>query len=161
MEILEVDPEASPLTSAFKLRWDVFLSFRGEDTRHTFTLNLFQALDTKGVQVFKDNVLEEGDTLKEKLPEAITYSSSSVAIISKNYASSHWCLDELAMICDMGRPAFPVFYGVEPRDVRNQKGPFEEHFGTLEKEYGVEKVGRWRKAMKIVGGKIGFVCNSR
>ena len=99
-------------------------SFRGEDTRTTFTLDLYKALDSRNVQVFKDNVLEEGDVIKEKLPEAIKYSASSVAIISKNYANSHWCLDELAMICDEGRPVFPVFYGVKPKDVRKQKGPF-------------------------------------
>ncbi|KAL6192440.1 hypothetical protein ACLB2K_033528 [Fragaria x ananassa] len=39
----------------FRLRWDVFLSFRGEDTRQTITNSLYDALVRRGVRVFRDD----------------------------------------------------------------------------------------------------------
>ncbi|KAF3973228.1 hypothetical protein CMV_003337 [Castanea mollissima] len=49
---------------AFRLQWDVFLSFRGEDTRHTFTSNLYSSLHNHGVRVFRDDDgLRRGDEI--------------------------------------------------------------------------------------------------
>ncbi|PRQ30597.1 putative 17-beta-estradiol 17-dehydrogenase [Rosa chinensis] len=77
---------------------DVFLSFRGEDTRDTFTSHLYEALCQKKIQTCIDYKLERGDEIAPALLEAVSELKLSVIIFSKNYASSTWCLDELVHI---------------------------------------------------------------
>ncbi|KAJ7953723.1 Disease resistance protein [Quillaja saponaria] len=150
----------SSTPGGFRLRWDVFLSFRGTDTRDSFTKNLYDSLHSNGVRVFRDDDgLDRGDEIAPSLLEAINDSAASIIIISPNYASSHWCLEELAEICDCQRLILPVFYGVDPSDVRKQKGPFEEAFITHEQRFEEENVLRWRDAMKKVGGVVGWVLS--
>ncbi|CAL9021832.1 unnamed protein product [Prunus brigantina] len=79
-------------------KYDVFLSFRGEDTRYTFTSHLYAALCSKEIKTYIDDILERGEQIAPALFEAIKTSKLSVIIFSKNYASSTWCLDELVHI---------------------------------------------------------------
>uniref|UniRef100_A0A6N2M4J1 TIR domain-containing protein n=1 Tax=Salix viminalis TaxID=40686 RepID=A0A6N2M4J1_SALVM len=84
-------------------RWsnDVFLSFRGEDTRKNFTDHLHSALIQAGIRTFKDdNNLPRGEEISPQLLRAIEGSRISVVVFSKNYASSTWCLDELVKIME-------------------------------------------------------------
>ncbi|KAH9727052.1 TIR domain-containing protein [Citrus sinensis] len=83
---------------ATKGRYDVFLSFRGEDTRDNFTSHLFAALRRKRIKIFIDEEANRGDEISLALLNAIEGSKISVVIFSKNYASSKWCLDELFSI---------------------------------------------------------------
>ncbi|CAK8533386.1 unnamed protein product [Lathyrus sativus] len=47
---------------------DVFLSFRGEDTRASFTSHLYTALQNAGINVFMDdNDLQRGDYISASL----------------------------------------------------------------------------------------------
>ncbi|XP_022733870.1 disease resistance protein TAO1-like [Durio zibethinus] len=151
---------STPLS--FRLRWDVFLSFRGEDTRHGITQKLYSSLVEKGVRVFRDDDgLNRGDEISPRLLEAIEDSAASVVILSQNYASSHWCLEELARICQLRRLILPVFYGVDPSHVRRQRGPFVEAFCSHENRFGKETVMKWRRAMEKVGGIAGFVFTNK
>ena len=56
----------------------------------------------------------------------------SIVILSKNYASLTWCLDELANIIQcmkvIGMTVLPIFYDVDPSDVHIQKGTFAQAF---------------------------------
>ncbi|KAH7515830.1 hypothetical protein FEM48_Zijuj10G0067900 [Ziziphus jujuba var. spinosa] len=151
------DDVVSAAPGAFRLRWDVFLSFRGEDTRGTITKNIYESLLKHGVRVFLDNDgLNRGDEIAPSLLEAIEDSAACIVVFSPRYADSRWCLEELAKISECRRLILPVFYGVDPSDVRRQRGPFEEHFRIHEERFGVERVLRWRKAMDKVGGIAGF-----
>ncbi|XP_054775713.1 disease resistance protein RPV1-like [Prosopis cineraria] len=152
------DGDVVPSTpGAFRLRWDVFLSFRGADTRGCLTKPLFSSLQSHGVRVFyDDDGLDRGDQIAPSLLEAIDDSAASIIIISPNYASSHWCLEELAEICKCRRLILPVFFNVDPRDVRKQGGPFEDSFKIHEKKRREDEVIRWRKAMNKVGGIAGY-----
>ncbi|EEF42237.1 leucine-rich repeat containing protein, putative [Ricinus communis] len=145
-------------TPSFRYRWDVFLSFRGEDTRHTFTENLYRELIKHGVRTFRDDEeLQRGDEIAPSLLDAIEDSAAAIAVISKRYADSRWCLEELARIIECRRLLLlPVFHQVDPSDVRKQTGPFERDFKRLEERFGVEKVGRWRNAMNKAGGISGW-----
>lgn len=145
-------------TPAFRRRWDVFLSFRGEDTRHIFTIPLHRRLQEKGVRAFLDDEgLNRGDKIDRSLLDAIEDSAVFIAIISPNYADSHWCLGELAKVCECNRLILPVFYKVDPSDVRRQKGPFRQHFEELEARFGQRVVSEWRKAMERAGKIAGAV----
>ncbi|XWS34906.1 hypothetical protein CRYUN_Cryun21dG0077400 [Craigia yunnanensis] len=152
------DGVVSTTPASFRLRWDVFLSFRGEDTRHGITKNLYSSLEEKGVRVFgDDDGLNRGDEISPSLLKAIEDSAASIVILSENYASSHCCLEELARICELRRLILPVFYEVDPSDVRRQRRPFEEHFCSHENRFREDdRVMKWRNAMKKVGGIAGF-----
>ncbi|KAJ0532360.1 putative TIR domain, AAA+ ATPase domain, P-loop containing nucleoside triphosphate hydrolase [Helianthus annuus] len=109
--------------------YDVFLSFRGEDTRHTFTDHLYEALLGAGVRTFRDNdAIDRGQELKPEIETAIINSRASIVVLSENYANSRWCLDELCLILEQRRElnhfVIPVFYHVDPSDVRNQRESF-------------------------------------
>lgn len=85
--------------SASQWEYDVFLSFRGEDTRKKFTDHLCENLKRRGITAFRDDPqLERGTTISSELPSAIEKSRFAVVVISPNYASSTWCLLELAKI---------------------------------------------------------------
>ncbi|XP_041011282.1 disease resistance protein RPV1-like [Juglans microcarpa x Juglans regia] len=156
---MDEDAVSISSTSTLRLRWDVFLSFKGEDTRHTFTNTLYKLLEESGARVFEG--LRGGDEIKPGLFEAIEDLAASIAIISPNYASSHWCLEELSKICEYRRLLLPVFYRVNPPDVRQQKGPFEEHFRNHEKTYEEDKVRCWRRAMEKAGATVGWPFDKR
>ncbi|KAK4598301.1 hypothetical protein RGQ29_015676 [Quercus rubra] len=156
--------DAISSSEASRLRWHVFLSFRGEDTRYPFINNLYTTLHNKGIRAFRDDDgLRRGDEIAPTLLDAIEESAASIVVISQNYASSRWCLEELSKICECKRLILPVFYLVDPSDVRKQRGPFfGKHFREHE-EKGIEKekVTKWREAMETAGGKAGYVVQDK
>ena len=77
-------------------KYDIFLSFRGEDTHNNFTDHLYATLNQKGVYTFRDNEkLKRGKRISPVLLKAIEESLFAIVVLSKNYASSTWCLDNL------------------------------------------------------------------
>ncbi|GJY02348.1 Toll/interleukin-1 receptor domain-containing protein, partial [Tanacetum coccineum] len=103
--------------------YDVFLSFRGEDTRKTFVDHLYTALEQRHIRTYKDDItLRRGESVGPALLKAIQESRHAVIIFSKNYADSSWCLDELVHImkcrAENGLIVMPVFSDVDPSDVR-------------------------------------------
>lgn len=135
---------SSSSTSTINLpkKHHVFLSFRGEDTRVGFTSHLHAALERKNILSFIDNDLRRGEEISPSLVKAIEDSMLSVIIFSQNYASSKWCLDELLKILESrkvrGQIAIPVFYAVDPSDVRKQSGSFGDAFAQLVKRKALE-----------------------
>ncbi|KAJ0623449.1 putative TIR domain, P-loop containing nucleoside triphosphate hydrolase [Helianthus annuus] len=97
-----------------------------------------------------------GEFLKPELESAIKASRASVIVLSENYASSTWCLEELALILDQknnsNQIVIPVFYHVEPTHVRKQQSSFgeamEKHKLKMEAETNVEEKGRLGERMK-------------
>ncbi|KAJ0816884.1 putative TIR domain, P-loop containing nucleoside triphosphate hydrolase [Helianthus annuus] len=146
--------------SSLSCKYDVFLSFRGEDTRKTFVDHLYSALTQHLIRVYKDDeTLPRGESINQSLFEAIEESGIAVIVFSKNYADSSWCLEELAHImkCKDERELFviPIFYDVEPTEVRNQKGKFGEAFSKQETK-NVTKAEIWRKALVDVSSISGW-----
>ena len=153
---------ASSSSSAHQWKYDVFLSFRGEDTRKGFTDHLYAALRQKGIDTFMDDQLRRGEQISPELLTAIENSRMSIIVFSDNYASSSWCLDELVKILDcvkvMGHKALPVFYKVDPSDVKQQKGCFAEAFAKHEQIYreNMEKLHKWKAALTEVATISGW-----
>ncbi|XP_062007142.1 disease resistance protein RPV1-like isoform X2 [Rosa rugosa] len=147
----EGDSSSSSLTPQWK--FDVFLSFRGEDTRYNFTDHLYNALLQRGINTFIDNDLARGEDISGELLKTIEDSRISVIVFSENYASSKWCLDELVKILECKESkkqlVWPIFYKVDPSDVRNQRGSFGEAIVQHEHKFkdDIEKVNRWRVAL--------------
>ncbi|KAB1669563.1 hypothetical protein ES319_1Z033000v1 [Gossypium barbadense] len=149
-------------------KYDVFLSFRGEDTRTNFTDHLYDALSRSRIVTFRDDPkLEAGEEIAPELFTAIQQSWCSVIVFSQTYAFSSWCLEELAEIVKQhnndGHKVFPIFYDVDPSDLRKQKEKVEEAFARHEERYKEdrEKIQRWRNALIQVAGIKGWHLNNR
>ncbi|BBH09916.1 Putative disease resistance TIR-NBS-LRR class protein [Prunus dulcis] len=134
--------------------YDVFLSFRGEDTRTNFTDHLHEALVRKGIRTFIDGELVRGEEISPALVKAIEESRISLIVFSENYASSRWCLDELVKIlqCKESKQqvVLPIFYKVDPSDVRHQRSSYGDAFVQHERKFkdDKEKVFKWRKLLQ-------------
>ncbi|XP_020208545.2 toll/interleukin-1 receptor-like protein [Cajanus cajan] len=142
-------------TSMSRYTYDVFLSFRGEDTRYGFTGNLYSALSRRGIfTFFDDDALRKGEEINPSLRKAIQESRISIIVFSKNYASSTFCLDELVHILECYTKhnmwILPVFYDVDPSHVRHQKGCFGEAFAQHERgrfKDDIQQLQKWRMAL--------------
>ncbi|KDP27361.1 hypothetical protein JCGZ_20185 [Jatropha curcas] len=163
------EPSTSSSKPSFRWTYHVFLSFRGGDTRKNFTDHLYTALVQAGIHTFRDDdEIERGENIEQEIEKAIQESRISVIVLSKDYASSRWCLDELVMIMErrrtVGHIVVPVFYDVDPLQVGNQIGSYGAAFARHEIAFKeeMEMVDGWRKALREVadmGGKPQFIQN--
>ncbi|XP_042512354.1 disease resistance protein RUN1-like isoform X2 [Macadamia integrifolia] len=155
---------ASSSSSPHQWEYDVFLSFYGEDTRTNFTDHLFNWLDRDGIHTFRDEEeIEKGEDISSELMAAIEVSRIAIIVFSQNYASSTWCLNELVKILDCKKKnqiekVMPVFYKVDPSDVRHQRNTYEQAFKRHEKRFKKEKakVETWRVALTEAANLSGW-----
>ncbi|KAM1061250.1 hypothetical protein FF1_025763 [Malus domestica] len=157
-------------SSSYRCSYHAFLSFRGQDTRRGFTDHLYRALELAGIHTFRDDdEIKRGENIESELEKAIQESQVSIIVFSKDYASSRWCLNELLKIVerrntDRRHVVLPVFYDVDPSDVRKQSGTFAEAFARHEERFSTEemdKVELWRRALRDVASLGGMVLGDR
>ena len=155
-------------SSIHKGKYDVFLSCRGEDTCKNFTDHLYTTLKQKGVNTFRDDKkLERGEPISHELLKAIEESLFAIVVLSKNYATSTCCLDELVNIMEckkeMGQIVWPIFYNVDPSEVRKQTGTYAQAFDEHEKHFkdNIDKVHTWRATLTEVANLFGFHLQDR
>ncbi|XP_054811512.1 disease resistance protein RUN1-like isoform X3 [Prosopis cineraria] len=135
------------------IKYDVFLSFRGEDTRDNFTSYLYEALCNANIHTFMDVKLDKGEQISPILLRTIEESKISLIIFSKDYASSSWCMEELVHILEckkkFGRIVIPIFYKVDPSNIRKQNGSFGEGFAKLKQKFrqSQDKVQKWTNVL--------------
>ncbi|PWA37350.1 NB-ARC domains-containing protein [Artemisia annua] len=151
-------------TRSIPHRWkyDVFVSFRGEDIRKSFMDHLFNDFKQKGIHAFRDDrELPKGEEIFPHLYKAIEESRFLIVIFSKNYASSSWCLRELVKILrckQMGKPKHEVqiiFYDVKPNDVRKQTGSYAGAFAKHDVSNRTE-VDKWKEALSMAANLSGW-----
>ncbi|XP_035546430.1 disease resistance protein RUN1-like [Juglans regia] len=152
-EVLSSDSSSNSSSLTSQWSYDVFLSFRGEDTRYGFISHLYSALHQKGINTYMDDKLRRGEEISPTLLKAIKESKISIVVFSENYASSIWCLNELIRILECKeskqQKVLPVFYKVEPSTVRLQKNSFKEALAKHEDRFKDDaKVQRWKTALK-------------
>ncbi|PRQ45176.1 putative TIR domain, P-loop containing nucleoside triphosphate hydrolase [Rosa chinensis] len=153
-------------TSSSFYRYHAFLSFRGADTRKAFTDHLYSALQRAGIHSFRDDdEIVRGTNIAQELQKAIRESPISIIVFSKSYACSRWCLNELARIMEQknskGHLVLPVFYDVDPSEVRKQSGSFAEAFAKHVVEQKMDKVEEWQKALNDVADLGGMVLGDQ
>ncbi|PWA55184.1 toll/interleukin-1 receptor (TIR) domain-containing protein [Artemisia annua] len=171
-----------PASSSQLWNHDIFLSFRGKDTRMNFVDHLSTRLVEQGIHTYKDDeTLSRGESITPTLLKAIRESRMAVIVFSENYADSSWCLDELRYIMecmdergkimavivfsenyadsswclDELRYIMPIFYHVDPSHVRKQEGKYGEAFIKHQLE-NKNKVDSWRKALVDAGNLAGW-----
>ncbi|PKI53255.1 hypothetical protein CRG98_026387 [Punica granatum] len=146
--------------------YQVFLSFRGWDTRQGFTDTLYHCLTTAGIHVFKDDDDQPMDENIEKILDTINGSAICIPILSRGYASSKRCLRELTRMVELNKKVIPIFYDVTPadvklptglymnalrghsREIKNGKGPEQ---GIDAQEGSASEVQRWEGSLREVG----------
>ncbi|KAG6655889.1 hypothetical protein CIPAW_05G247400 [Carya illinoinensis] len=154
---------STPPSSFISHQWihDVFLSFRGADTRNNFTAHLSNALRQKGINSYIDDDLIGGEEISPGLLKAIEESRISIIIFSQNYASSTWCLEELIKILECketkGQVVLPVFYKIDPSDVRQRRKSVGEALAKLEEKIKDDaKLQRWKTALTEAANLSGW-----
>ncbi|KAE8705466.1 TMV resistance protein N [Hibiscus syriacus] len=127
------------------------------------------ALVRTGIHTFRDDEeIERGKNIDDEIEKAILHKSKiSVIVFSKNYASSTWCLKELVKIVEHMKSSehivFPVFYDVDPSQVKKQTGSYGEAFARHEESFRsqMNMVHQWRDALKQVADLAGMVLRDR
>lgn len=150
------------------MQYDVFLSFRGTDIRSGVLSHLIAALSNAGVNTFEDEKFERGERIMPSLLRAIAGSKIHIILFSNNYASSKWCLDELVKIMEChrtyGNEVLPVFYNVDPSDVRNQRGDFGQGLEALAQRYLLQRendvLKSWKSALNEAANLPGWVSGN-
>ncbi|XP_016173975.1 protein SUPPRESSOR OF npr1-1, CONSTITUTIVE 1-like [Arachis ipaensis] len=175
---LQLPPPPPPPSSSLSSRlvgplsthgkYDVFISFRGEDTRTNFTCHLHEALCRKRIKTFIDYELHKGDEISPSLFRAIEDSYVSVIVFSENYADSKWCLEELVRILECrkeyGQVVIPVFYEIDPSHVRKQNGSYKEAFEKKHMQNSmldINKIQKWKDALAEAADLAGWDSHSR
>ncbi|XP_048134082.1 uncharacterized protein LOC125312561 [Rhodamnia argentea] len=151
-------PSSASMSSGYD--YDVFLSFRGPDTRSGITDFLHTSLLAAGIHTFKDDEeLRVGEEFGPELLKAVSQSKVAIPILSKGYASSKWCLNELVqmMECSITRrqKVMPIFYDVSPAEVRHQIGSYEGAFLSHEDKFGAN-VSKWKAALDHIANLNGW-----
>lgn len=146
--------------------YDVVLSSSSKDAVD-FAYLLCKSLTSEGIRVLRGQEVE-GDTTTTSQELAIQESIRvAIVILSRNYASSPRLLEELSQILERKRVSgisvLPVFYDVEPSDVRKQTGGFGESFNKNVQVFkeDPETVLRWRIALTEVANLSGWSCQHR
>ncbi|GLJ15124.1 hypothetical protein SUGI_0247360 [Cryptomeria japonica] len=143
--------------------YHVFLSFRGPDVRNTLVGHLYEALTVAGLNVFVDShKLEKGEIIGLSLERAVENSSIRIPIFSQGYADSAWCLKEAAAILETPSKIIPLFYDVDPTDVRyplNDSSPYKQaflrHYGHPDR-YQEKEIDGWKHALEEICSHSGW-----
>ncbi|WZZ88099.1 hypothetical protein YC2023_116678 [Brassica napus] len=148
-----VSPMESLPSSSAEL--DVFLSFRGFDTRNNFTGHLQKALRLRGIDSFIDDKLRRGDDLTA-LFDRIEHSKIAIIVFSKNYSNSAWCLRELVKILECRdrnqQLVIPIFYKVDKSELKNVP---KKSFTEVKEE----ETSTWEAALTTASNISGYVVN--
>lgn len=109
----------------------------------------------RGIRIFRDEEeLPPSKTISEILG-AIKSSQIYISIFCKNYASSKWCLRELTCMVhwtwqSVGKEILPIFYDVDPLDVKLQTELYKSDLTKHEKDLGCIEVKLWKEALTMV-----------
>lgn len=150
---------SSSLCPPRQWKYDVFPSFSGQDVRRNFLSHLLGEFNRKGINTFVDDQIRRSDSIGPELVRAIRASRIGMVILTKNYASSSWCLDELLEIMECretaGQRVMTIFYDMNPSHVRKQSGDFGEAFERTCVGKTEEHKRRWREALTNVANILG------
>ncbi|XP_018480641.1 disease resistance protein TAO1 [Raphanus sativus] len=159
-----LSPSSAPSSSTHVWLHDVFPSFRGEDVRDNFLSHIKKEFGRKTITFFNDNGIERGESIAPELIRGIRASKIAIVLLSRNYASSKWCLEELVEIMncreELGQTVIAIFYKVDPSHVKKLTGDFGEVFRKTCEGKAKEEIRRWKQALEKVATIAGYhSCN--
>ncbi|XP_014516026.1 disease resistance protein RLM3-like [Vigna radiata var. radiata] len=115
-------------SSSYKLpqNYDVLINFIGEDINRKFVSHLNSALSTVGLTTFllHPNAVKSSHIQQPILGQCWI----AIVVFTQTYSQSAWCLNQLQQIIKWHQTyrlkVLPVYYEIQPSDVRLQKGDF-------------------------------------
>ncbi|XP_071726652.1 TMV resistance protein N-like isoform X2 [Rutidosis leptorrhynchoides] len=142
-------------------KYDVHLNYSFEDTGNKFVSHLKADLKRNIFTISDHNTRPIGQDMSCAQLQAIEESHTYLVVISTNYCRSVESLDELVLIIDSlpkfkNRKVIPVFLNVDPSDVRNIRGCFEEAFRSHKANIDPNRVRKWKQALETAGQIIGI-----
>jgi hypothetical protein len=139
-------------------QYDVFINHRGPDVKKTFVAHLNAALRRDGYRPFLDaKSIGQGRHVFNSIDRALKGACVHVAIFSKRYAESKYCLNELCDMLNSKHVILPVFYRVNPGDLRwIDNGPFKKGFRKHVQRGRGEEIQKWKEALSKVADYRGF-----
>ncbi|XP_057762754.1 disease resistance protein RPV1-like isoform X2 [Arachis stenosperma] len=140
--------------------FDVFINFRGPETRYGFTGYLHKAFCEKGIRTFMDaENLISGNKILETFDRAIESSRIGIIVFSAHYADTDFLLRELVKLLECSRRKgqfiLPIFYYMDPGDVRHQRGSYEKAMAVHEERFK-DEVPIWRAALRDAANLCGL-----
>ncbi|XP_027907784.1 TMV resistance protein N-like isoform X2 [Vigna unguiculata] len=155
--------EFASSSSNLQRKYDVLIHFDGEDIRRKFVSHLDFTLSAVGLTTF---LHQENAVKGMKIQEPILdFCRVAIVVFTKTYSESAWCLHQLQQIIQWhetySRHVLPVYYEIQPSDVRLQKGHFgkafkataHQTFSGQELEHGM---CRWSRALTKVANFFGW-----
>ncbi|XP_048134059.1 disease resistance protein L6-like [Rhodamnia argentea] len=148
-------------SGASATQYDVFLSFRGPDTRNNFTDVLYRTMVGQGIFAYRDSEeLHAGDRIDDLLRE-VGNSEICIPVFSRGYASSPWCLRKLARMMELyestGKPEIlPIFFDVSASDVKLKTELYVKDLEKYEQRAGGDGKEQWEAALRKAGQIVGW-----
>ncbi|XP_047154415.1 disease resistance protein RPV1-like [Vigna umbellata] len=156
--------ELASSSSKLQRKYDVLINFTEiEDIRKKFVSHLDSALSANGLTTLlhHENALQP---LHIQQP-ILHLCRVAIVVFTKTYSQSAWCLHQLQQIIEWhqtySRHVLPVYYEIEPSDVRLQKGDFGEAFKatahqTFSEQQLEDGVSRWSHALTKAANFFGW-----
>ncbi|GAU46781.1 hypothetical protein TSUD_351800 [Trifolium subterraneum] len=151
-------------SSGSRVTHGVFINFSPKDNSDIFVYDLDVAFAKAGIESYTDYQLDMGNELE--LEELLEDAHISILVFSQNYTESSSCLNEMQQIMEYrrnhGHMVMPVFYNVDPSDVRHQRGAFGKKLhATAERRYLDRKLREnmllsWKSALTQAAGLVGW-----
>ncbi|GMH05422.1 hypothetical protein Nepgr_007262 [Nepenthes gracilis] len=127
--------------------YDVFINHRGVDTKKKIVGLLANQLIDVGLTVFVDSKsMKAGDNLVDKIENGIRDCKVGVVVFSRRYCESRACLRELALMVDCKKKIIPIFWDVEPSELRLEDNG----------DFTAAEVQRFRGALREARRTIGL-----
>lgn len=118
---------ASMVQRLSRKQLQVFINFRGAELRNNFISHLEEALKNGKIKYYIDTNDVPSEPI-EILLKRIEESDIAIALLSKRYSESKWCLKELVKIMERVKEeklrVIPVFFNVLVDEVKHQTGEF-------------------------------------
>ncbi|ESW06182.1 hypothetical protein PHAVU_010G027100 [Phaseolus vulgaris] len=155
--------ELASSTSKLPRMYDVLINFSGEDIQRKFVSHLDSALSAVGFTTF----LHHPNALNQTHIQQPILNLSRVAIVvfTKTYSQSAWCLHQLQQIIRWQetycRHLLPVYYEIQPSDVRLQMGDFGKAFKatahqTFSGQQLAHAMSKWSHALTKAANFFGW-----
>ncbi|GLJ34639.1 hypothetical protein SUGI_0696680 [Cryptomeria japonica] len=106
--------------------------------------------------------MELGHSFPSTIETAIRSAAIHIAIFSKGYAESPWCLAELVLMLHSPAKIIPVFYEVEPWALRHvEKRVYADAFIQYQnKSRYLDKLKQWKEALQSISFTRGYEINN-
>ena len=158
-------PSMEFVSSSSKLpgMYDVLINFNGEDIQRKFVSHLDSALSAVGFTTFLHH--QNGVESTHIEPPSLSLCRIAIVVFTKTYSESAWCLHQLQQIIQWQetycRHILPVYYEIEPSDVRLQKGDFGKALKATAQQIFLgeeleDGMSRWSHALTKAANLFGW-----